>query len=141
MLAAPIHASDLDRVQGTYATTPALPAVAGVEGVGVVEEVGSGVKSVQKGATVITNEGMCENTLLRKERGRRRVRGVCGGRSHAPCAGTWQSHAVVGEDSLISVPSDIDAETASVLSVNPCTAVRLLEDFQTLKPGTQNRKG
>ena len=41
------------RIAGVYGTLPTLPGFAGNEGVAVVEEVGSGVKGVQKGQRVI----------------------------------------------------------------------------------------
>lgn len=36
---------------------------------------------------------------------------------------------------LLKVPSDIPVLCAATLSVNPCTAYRMLADFETLAPG------
>ena len=38
-------------------------------------------------------------------------------------------------EDLIKVPGDIEPEYGALLAVNPCTAVRLLEDFVDLQPG------
>lgn len=40
------------------------------------------------------------------------------------------------EETLLKVPSDIPVLCAATLSVNPCTAYRMLADFETLAPGT-----
>jgi trans-2-enoyl-CoA reductase len=37
----------------------------------------------------------------------------------------------------MTVPKDIPVEYAATISVNPCTAYRLLEDFVKLKEGAQ----
>lgn len=50
-------------------------------------------------------------------------------------AGTWRTEAVVAEDAVISVPKDIPLLCAATLGVNPCTAWRMLSDFEDLKPG------
>lgn len=39
------------------------------------------------------------------------------------------------EEALISVPSDLPLQSAATLSVNPCTAYRMLMDFEQLQPG------
>ena len=39
------------------------------------------------------------------------------------------------EEALIRVPSDIPLQSAATLSVNPCTAYRMLTDFEQLRPG------
>ncbi|XP_075051613.1 enoyl-[acyl-carrier-protein] reductase, mitochondrial isoform X2 [Mixophyes fleayi] len=108
MLAAPINPSDINMVQGTYALLPQLPAVGGNEGVGVVAEIGNHVSSVRPGDWVIpVDTGL----------------------------GTWRTEGVFSEEALVRVPSDISVEGAATLSVNPCTAYRLLSDYETLRPG------
>lgn len=52
------------------------------------------------------------------------------------CTGTWRTHAVLPEDNLLRVPSDIPLLCAATLSINPCTALRMLTDFESLEPGT-----
>lgn len=50
-------------------------------------------------------------------------------------AGMWRTEAVVAEDAVISLPKDIPLLCAATLGVNPCTAWRMLSDFEDLKPG------
>ncbi|XP_075907074.1 enoyl-[acyl-carrier-protein] reductase, mitochondrial [Nelusetta ayraudi] len=108
MLAAPINPSDINMIQGTYAILPDLPAVGGNEGVAEVMEVGSQVKGLKVGDWVIPRDA-----------------GV----------GTWRTEAVLAEDAIISLPNDIPLLCAATLGVNPCTAFRMLSDFEDLKPG------
>lgn len=108
MLAAPINPADINMVQGTYAILPDLPTVGGNEGVGQVAEVGSQVTTLKVGDWVIPRD-----TGL----------------------GTWRTAAVLSAEDLISLPSDIPLLSAATLSVNPCTAIRMLSDFEDLKPG------
>lgn len=108
MIAAPINPSDLNMIEGTYAISPALPTVAGNEGVGVIEAVGPNVTSLKVGDRVIPSK---------------------------PGFGTWRNYAVAAESELDSISKDIPEEYAATLAVNPCTALRLLKDFAELKPG------
>ncbi|KAK1123355.1 enoyl-[acyl-carrier-protein] reductase, mitochondrial isoform X1 [Acipenser oxyrinchus oxyrinchus] len=103
MLAAPVNPSDINMVQGTYAILPELPAVGGNEGVGQVLEVGSQVTSLRAGDWVIPQDA-----------------GL----------GTWRTEAVLNEGTLAVVPSDVPLLCAASLSVNPCTAFRMLSDFE-----------
>ena len=50
-------------------------------------------------------------------------------------AGTWRTEAVTKVDDLIRVPNDIPVSYAATLAVNPCSAYRMLRDFESLKPG------
>ncbi|MCI4374365.1 hypothetical protein PGIGA_G00005410 [Pangasianodon gigas] len=108
MLAAPVNPSDINMIQGTYPIPPDLPAVGGNEGVGQVLEVGSQVQTVKVGDWVILRDA-----------------GL----------GTWRTAAVFSEDDLVTVPSDIPLLSAATLGVNPCTAFRMLSDFESLMPG------
>ncbi|KAF7647306.1 hypothetical protein LDENG_00174410 [Lucifuga dentata] len=108
MMAAPINPSDINMIQGTYAILPDLPAVGGNEGVAEVVEVGSQVKSLKTGDWVIPRDA-----------------GL----------GTWRTAAVLAEDDVISLSKDIPLLSAATLGVNPCTAFRMLSDFEDLKPG------
>uniref|UniRef100_A0A8C0PQJ8 Enoyl-[acyl-carrier-protein] reductase, mitochondrial n=2 Tax=Canis lupus familiaris TaxID=9615 RepID=A0A8C0PQJ8_CANLF len=108
MLAAPINPSDINMIQGNYGLLPKLPAVGGNEGVGQVVAVGGSVTGVKPGDWVIpANAGL----------------------------GTWRTEAVFSEEALIGVPSDIPLQSAATLGVNPCTAYRMLMDFEQLQPG------
>ncbi|XP_074073995.1 enoyl-[acyl-carrier-protein] reductase, mitochondrial [Macrotis lagotis] len=108
ILAAPVNPADINMIQGTYAILPKLPAVGGNEGVGQVLEVGSAVTTVKPGDWVIPADA-----------------GL----------GTWQTEAVISEEVLVGVPSDIPLLCAATLGVNPCTAYRMLLDFEKLQPG------
>ncbi|XP_077383944.1 enoyl-[acyl-carrier-protein] reductase, mitochondrial isoform X2 [Festucalex cinctus] len=108
ILAAPVNPSDINMIQGTYAILPDLPAVGGNEGVAQVVEVGGQVTSLQIGDWVIPRDA-----------------GL----------GTWRTAAVLAEEDVISVPADIPLLAAATLGVNPCTAFRMLADFEDLQPG------
>lgn len=43
------------------------------------------------------------------------------------------------EEALMAVPSDIPLQSAATLGVNPCTAYRMLMDFEQLQPGRRSR--
>lgn len=49
--------------------------------------------------------------------------------------GTWRSHAIDNEKNLETVANNIDPLMAATLSVNPCTAYRMLHDFMPLSKG------
>lgn len=49
--------------------------------------------------------------------------------------GTWRSHAVFKEDDVMKVPTNIPLPEAATITVNPCTAYRMLKDFVNLKEG------
>lgn len=111
MIAAPINPADLNYIEGTYGDRPALPAVPGMEGHGVVEE--SKAKGFSAGDPVIFLS-----------------------RAHA-----WQTHVQVAAEELFRVPKGIDPLQAAMLKVNPATAMRLLYGFSKLPKGawvTQN---
>jgi NADPH2:quinone reductase len=52
--AAPVHATDLHVLRGRYGSAPDVPAVLGVECVGIVDALGDGVQNVAVGQRVIT---------------------------------------------------------------------------------------
>eukprot|EP00274_Cyanoptyche_gloeocystis_P003579 CAMPEP_0196652470 /NCGR_PEP_ID=MMETSP1086-20130531/1768_1 /TAXON_ID=77921 /ORGANISM="Cyanoptyche gloeocystis , Strain SAG4.97" /LENGTH=345 /DNA_ID=CAMNT_0041983037 /DNA_START=66 /DNA_END=1103 /DNA_ORIENTATION=- len=111
LLAAPINPADINMVEGVYGIASTLPAVGGNEGVAVVETVGSSVKDLKYGDLVLPLK---------------------------PGFGTWRTHAVSRNSDLLKFPEeykDIAPEYAATVSVNPCTALRLLEDFVKLQPG------
>ena len=49
--------------------------------------------------------------------------------------GSWCRHLVVSEDQVLKIPNGLPVEAAATVSVNPCTAFRLLKDFEDLQPG------
>jgi NADPH:quinone reductase-like Zn-dependent oxidoreductase len=85
---------------------PKLPAVIGGEGAGVVEAIAPGVTSVKVGDRVTIPFGTF----------------------------TWSEKVLAPVQGLFVVPPSIDAKTASMLNINPTTAVLLLDEFVKLKP-------
>lgn len=109
-LAAPVNPADLNMIEGVYDIRPPLPAIGGNEGVAIVEAVGDDVSSqdLSVGDWVIPAQ---------------------------PGFGTWRHRAVCGADAVVPVSKDIPADYAAAISVNPCTAYRMLHDFTELAPG------
>ena len=105
--AAPINPADLNTIEGKYPVRPPLPAVPGIEGVGVVTATGPDAGALEPGAVVILPHGL----------------------------GTWREAAVIPAKDLVVIPSDLPLEQAAMLKINPPTAWRILHDFVTLKPG------
>ncbi|MDF2117148.1 zinc-binding dehydrogenase [Roseiarcaceae bacterium H3SJ34-1] len=95
--ASPINPADVAFIRGVYRIKPTSPQVAGLEGAGIVEEVGAGA----------------ENWLGRCVAFR--------------WPGAWADYVVVPAERLIAVPEGIDLETAAQISLNPLTAVGLVQ--------------
>lgn len=111
MIAAPINPADINMIQGVYPVKPgAMPAVGGNEGLGEVIEVGKEVRGLEAGDWVLP--------------------ALSGW-------GTWRSHAICDQNELMPIPRGIGLSpiAAATLAVNPCTAYRMLRDFEQLKPG------
>ncbi|CAL4996022.1 unnamed protein product [Urochloa decumbens] len=110
MLAAPINPSDINRVEGVYPVRPLLPgAVGGYEGVGQVHAFGPAVTApLSPGDWVIPSP---------------------------PSFGTWQTYIVKHQSVWHKVRSDVPMEYAATITVNPLTALRMLQDFVQLNPG------
>src|SRR5260221_3277320 len=102
---APIAYSDLLLANGVYLLKPKLPSVIGGEGVGLVEAIGPGVTGVKAGDRVTIPFG----------------------------TSTWSEKVLAPAQGLFIVPPSIDARTASMLNINPTTAVLLLDEFVKLK--------
>ncbi|PWA36486.1 polyketide synthase, enoylreductase family protein [Artemisia annua] len=108
MLASPIHPSDLNIIEGVYPVRPPLPAVGGREGVGEVHCVGSAIQGFSPGDLVMMSP---------------------------PSDGTWQTHVVKDQSFWHKIDKDTPVEYAATVSINPLTALRMLEDFVDLKSG------
>ena len=107
LLAATINPSDYGMIGGSYGRLRELPAVAGREGVGVVEAIGRGVTRVGVGARV-----------------------------RFPEAGAWQETACMAADDVLLVPADVSIEQAAFSFINPPTAYCLLQKIVDLAPGS-----
>ena len=118
-LASPINPADINQIQGVYPTkptwttslsTPEPIAVGGNEGVAEVISKGGNVKGIEKGDWVIL-----------KKQG----------------FGTWRTHAHTTADQLFPIKNrdGLKPEQVGTVSVNPCTAYRMLKDFVPLKEG------
>ncbi len=103
---APIAYSDLLLAHGVYLLKPKLPSVIGGEGAGIVEAIGPGVTAVKVGDRVTIPFGTF----------------------------TWSEKVLAPAEGLFVVPPSVDAKTASMLNINPTTAVLLLDEFAKLKP-------
>ena len=113
MLTAPINPADINQIQGVYPSKPPMDtnlgtsepsAVAGNEGAAEVINVGSNVKSVQKGNWVIM-----KNTSQ----------------------GTWRTHLTLDENQVVKIEdkSGLTPLQVATVSVNPTTAYRMLLDY------------
>jgi len=107
MLAAPINPADINLIEGTYGVNPEPPFAGGIEGVGVIEEVGPGFPGLLPGQQVIFLERV----------------------------GTWTERVVCPVEAVLVIPSDIDSLQASMLKINPPTAYCLLKNFTSLTVG------
>jgi NADPH:quinone reductase-like Zn-dependent oxidoreductase len=103
---APIDYSDLLLANGVYFLNPKVPSVIGGEGAGIVQAIGPGVAGVKVGDRV---------TIPFK-------------------TFTWSEKVLAPAEGLFVVPPSLDAQTASMLNINPVTAVLLLDEFAKLKP-------
>lgn len=103
----PINPSDVLQVKGVYGRRPALPATAGLEGLGVVEALGEGVTGFQVGQRVVP----------------------------LGAQGTWADALVTAAENLVAIPDGLADEAAAQLIVNPLTAwIMAVEDLK-LQPG------
>lgn len=107
LLAATINPSDYGMIGGSYGRLRELPAVAGREGVGVVEAIGRGVTRVGVGARV-----------------------------RFPEAGAWQESACMPAAEVLLVPADVPVDQAALSFINPPTAYCLLQKMVDLAPGS-----
>lgn len=107
VLYSPVNPSDLLLMRGTYAIQPTLPSVIGGEGVGRVASIGAAVTTVKPGDIVTIPFGTF----------------------------AWSEKIVAKAEKLIVLPADVDLQQAAMLSINPPTAVLLLEEFVALNPG------
>jgi NADPH:quinone reductase-like Zn-dependent oxidoreductase len=103
---APLNFSDILVAQGLYPLHPELPSVIGNEGAGRVLEVGAGVDNVKVGDRVTLPIGSF----------------------------TWRERMVVNAEGMVALPADADPKQLAMLSINPPTALLLLETYVQLQP-------
>ncbi|KXN71471.1 GroES-like protein [Conidiobolus coronatus NRRL 28638] len=105
----PVNPSDVYSVLGAYQgfQPESYPAVPGLEGVAVVEEVGKSVSSVKVGQRVVIIIG-----------------DIRGGPTKI---GTWKDYALYDEENIFPVPDNVSDEAAAQAIVNPVTAYALLD--------------
>jgi NADPH:quinone reductase-like Zn-dependent oxidoreductase len=115
VLYSPVNPSDLLLMQGTYPKHPELPSVIGGEGVGRVVSVGAAASSVPGPSRETVKPGDIVTIP----------------------SGTfaWSEKVVAKAADLIILPKDINLQQAAMLSINPPTAVLLLEEFVSLSEG------
>lgn len=101
-LLAPIHNHDLWTVRGEYGYKPALPAIGGSEGLGIIDALGEGVQGLQVGQRVAA----------------------------ASVHGTWAEAFVAPARMVIPMPAAIADDTAAQLIAMPLSALMLLEFLQ-----------
>jgi NADPH:quinone reductase-like Zn-dependent oxidoreductase len=109
MIASPVNPSDLLVVQGRYGVLPKLPATPGFEGVGIVDQIGTGLlgRFVQgKRVAVINSKG-----------------------------GNWAEFAVVPARQARPVPDDIPDDQAATFFVNPATALAMTRHIFAVRRG------
>lgn len=107
MQAAPLNPADINSIEGKYPIRPALPATPGMEGAGIVVEIGSDARGVKMGDLVLLPHNL----------------------------GTWREACAARAEKLVVVPPGIEAVQAAMLKVNPITAWRMLHDFVPLQRG------
>ncbi len=107
MRAAPINPADLNAIEGKYPGRKEIPAVPGMEGAGVIVDLGANVKDVRKGDLVILPHNI----------------------------GTWRDAIAISPNELVVVPREIDPVQAAMLKINPLTAWRLLHGYVDLARG------
>lgn len=112
MLLAPINPQDIMVLAGKYPVKPANhldgEAIPGYDGVAKILRCGEGVTELQVGEWVIP-----------KQHG----------------LGTWRTHAVFHQNSLLKVSSRVEPKFAATLRMCGAPAYLLLEDTKQLKPG------
>jgi NADPH:quinone reductase-like Zn-dependent oxidoreductase len=109
MLASPVNPSDLLMVRGSYGVRPALPATPGFEGVGIVEEAGSG--------------------FLGKLLVGKRVAALNRG------GGNWSEQVVIRAKEAIPLARDLPLEQAAMFFVNPAAAFVMTRLVLKVPPG------
>ncbi|KAF2738096.1 NAD(P)-binding protein [Polyplosphaeria fusca] len=122
-LASPINPADINQIQGVYPSKPTFTTDLGVK----------------DPIAVAGNEGVAEIIALgdkAKSEGYKRGDWVI---MKAPGFGTWRTHGSATPEQVIKleegVREGISVVQAGTVSINPCTAYRMLKDFVSLREG------
>jgi NADPH:quinone reductase-like Zn-dependent oxidoreductase len=107
LIASPIIPADFGSILGNYGKLKELPATAGAMGIGEVVQVGDSENPIEVGQWVRIPEEI----------------------------GVWQEFCFVKANELRVLPKGLDGQSACIAALNPPTAIRLLEDFASLKSG------
>lgn len=106
-LAAVIHPSDINTIQGIYPIKPPLPAICGNEG--YAEVIDAGTSSILKEGDLVIPRDVS--------------------------SGTWSSHKLCNDSDLIKLRFPLSPHVGAIFSTNPGTAFRMLKDFTGLTRG------
>lgn len=106
LIASPINPSDILQIQGLYPSQRKLPSIFGTEGIGKVINIGSDVKNVKSGDTILLPLGNK----------------------------TWKEKFVISSKGLFPLPS-ADPLQLAMIGINPPTAYAMLTEFVNLKEG------
>ena len=109
VVASPINPSDLAFLEGNYSPRPPVPTRAGLEGSGMVTEVGPGA--------------------MGRYLSGKRVAFVAGGSG----GGAWAEHVVVPSRLALPLNDDVSFEAGAMSVVNPLTALAFLEIAESAK--------
>ncbi|KAL5115758.1 mitochondrial 2-enoyl thioester reductase [Pleosporales sp. CAS-2024a] len=122
-LASPINPADINQIQGVYASKPNFTTDL----------------STMHPIAVAGNEGVAEIIALGDKAKRKRFHKGDWVIMKGPGFGTWRTHASATSDQVVKLEDDvregISAVQAGTVSINPCTAYRMLRDFHRLQPG------
>ncbi|TVY35076.1 Enoyl-[acyl-carrier-protein] reductase, mitochondrial [Lachnellula subtilissima] len=118
-LATPINPADINQIQGVY---PARPPFTSLLGTPAPSAVGGneGCFEILSSPAPSTNLSKGDWVIMR-----------------STGFGTWRTHATASPDDVIKISNKEGLTPIQVgtVSVNPCTAYRMLRDFETLDPG------
>lgn len=106
MRLSPIHNHDLWTIRGNYGYQPELPAIAGTEAVGIIDEIGANVTHLHVGQRV----------------------------SVANIQNTWAQYFIAPAQQVVAIPEELSDESAAQLIAMPFSCLTLLE-FINAKAG------
>lgn len=109
MLASPVNPSDLMTIRGIYPKRPALPAVPGYEGVGIIEAANAGLYGkflVGKRVAVLNSQG-----------------------------GNWQEQVLLPAKYAIPLDQRLSVEQAATFFVNPAAALVMTRRLMSIPAG------